>query len=228
MIVNLQGGMGNQMFQYAYGRRQSSLRKEPLSLNVSQLANSNPPRRYELGAWINATLTDQIGEQGYWQSPHHFDPLQARCDFTVPKGEPNYATERLSRRIVGNAFLGIRRADYLWPERIGFHGVMPLEYYQEAILEIPARIPIFIFTDDPEWAISNFEYPVVYANGPLEKAWDIWLMSLCSYAIIPNSTFHWWGAYLGRKKKVIAPRQWFADQVENARSEIIPEDWIRL
>ena len=228
MIVNLQGGMGNQMFQYAYGMKQARLRGEPLYINISQL-NGHPPREFSLGAWINPRFTDQPGEQGYWQAEKYFDPIQTKLEFEYPRGIPNKACRYFAERIHDNAFLGIRRADYLWPERVGFHGVMPLEYYQEAISLLPTKVPIFIFTDDPEWALCNFkDFPIVYANGPEEKAWDIWLMSLARYAIIANSTFHWWGAYLGRKKKVIAPKQWFRDPVKNSRCEIIPEGWIRI
>ena len=33
----------------------------------------------------------------------------------------------------------------------------------------------------------------------------------CDYHIIANSSFSWWGAWLGDSEKVVAPSNWFAD-----------------
>ena len=54
-------------------------------------------------------------------------------------------------------------------------------------------------------------------------------MSLCDHAIIPNSTFGWWGAWLGDEKPdriVIAPEKWFA--VGLNYSDVIPDRWLKL
>ena len=36
-------------------------------------------------------------------------------------------------------------------------------------------------------------------------------MTKCDYHIIANSSFSWWGAWLGESEKVVAPSNWFAD-----------------
>ena len=40
---------------------------------------------------------------------------------------------------------------------------------------------------------------------------DLCLMTKCDYHIIANSSFSWWGAWLGDSEKVVAPSNWFAD-----------------
>src|SRR6266545_5691569 len=49
VIVRLMGGLGNQMFQYAAGRRLALARDVPLKLDVSWFARS-PDRAYRLHA----------------------------------------------------------------------------------------------------------------------------------------------------------------------------------
>lgn len=54
IIVKLMGGLGNQMFQYAAGRRLAYLHQTELKLDLSSFSNNAPNdtvRRYELGAF---------------------------------------------------------------------------------------------------------------------------------------------------------------------------------
>ena len=62
IYVRLLGGLGNQMFQYAVGRRLAERRNTELTLDTSQLGTPDPSgattRFYELGCFhIRATLT---------------------------------------------------------------------------------------------------------------------------------------------------------------------------
>ena len=56
-------------------------------------------------------------------------------------------------------------------------------------------------------------------------------MSLCTDAIVANSSFSWWGAWLmeNKDKKVIAPKKWFGEQFSHYdMSNLIPEGWIEI
>ena len=38
---------------------------------------------------------------------------------------------------------------------------------------------------------------------------DLCLMTMCDGHIIANSSFSWWGAWLSKSRKIIAPSGWF-------------------
>ena len=53
-------------------------------------------------------------------------------------------------------------------------------------------------------------------------------MSLCENAVITNSVFGWWGAWINpySKKIVVAPKPWYAGGVDG--SDIVPESWVKI
>src|SRR5436190_426406 len=76
VIVRLAGGLGNQMFQYALGRRISLLHDVPLKLDLSwfetpELRRGMTPRDYELShfniAATQATPVDIVSVLGHEQ-----------------------------------------------------------------------------------------------------------------------------------------------------------------
>ena len=55
---------------------------------------------------------------------------------------------------------------------------------------------------------------------------DLCLMSMCSGHIIANSSFSWWGAWLAKSKKVVAPSRWFGDELKNNDTkDLYPDSW---
>jgi hypothetical protein len=87
------------------------------------------------------------------------------------------------------------------------------EYYRNALKKIQTNLidpHLFIFSDQPKETAERFgslttgmKVTYVVHNQGDEMAYaDLWLMSLCRHFIIANSTFSWWGAWLGEQKHI--------------------------
>jgi hypothetical protein len=113
-----------------------------------------------------------------------------------------------------------------------FHGACGEDFFRQAVAEIGvgSNTTCFIFSDNPEWAKANLRLEVncryVSDLGPWSDAEELALMSACHHHVISNSSFSWWGAWLGRNpdKVVVAPRRWIHD-LPAERNDIYPKAW---
>jgi hypothetical protein len=114
-------------------------------------------------------------------------------------------------------------------------GLCDLNYYKRAIYQISSQIEnahYFLFSDDPDWTSENIKVPgpktIVDINPPELPHEDLRLISLCRHHIIANSSFSWWGAWLGETpgQMIIAPKIWFSKLGTTA--EIVPERWLKI
>lgn len=121
----------------------------------------------------------------------------------------------------------VRRGDYLRFADV-FH-VLDAEYYMRAIKTVCGSRKIeyiFVMSDDIKWCRENLKDDrIVYVSGHPDHH-EMLLMSMCSHNVISNSTFSWWGAWLGeaKDKTIVAPDRW----LKNIPNQIIPERWVRL
>jgi hypothetical protein len=139
--------------------------------------------------------------------------------------------------MVESVSLHVRRGDYVDDFHTNkFHGICSVKYYVDAIDEIRHHYPemtFFVFSDDMIWARQNLgSYSFVEFVELKNKNRDqeeLSLMSLCAHHIIANSSYSWWGAWLGSntEKVIIAPQKWFNNTTRNAM-DLIPESWVRL
>jgi hypothetical protein len=121
--------------------------------------------------------------------------------------------------------LHIRRTDYLTDSNFD---CLSLDYYNSALKLLP-NLPVMIFSDDPNWCKEHFtddRFTISLSNNPHI---DLCLMTICDYHIISNSSFSWWGSWLAKSKKTIAPQKWFSGEFENYNTkDLYLPGWILI
>ena len=96
--------------------------------------------------------------------------------------------------------------------------------------KLPEDVPVLIFSDDPEWCMKQemFASDRFNVSETYDNLVDMCLMTMCSFHVIANSSFSWWGAWLADSAKVIAPKVWFGPQANLDDSDLVPEYWERI
>lgn len=174
---------------------------------------------------------------GYWQRARYFEGYEEeirnifRFSAAHDGAHINASTE------APKVAIHLRRGDYVTdPAAQRIHLVCDEAWYQEAWRSTLEAIPDahgFVFSDDPEWALaclgpsSNLTYMPFSPNA--HPSMDMMQMAECDHFIISNSSYSWWGAWLGQAadKRVTAPREWFRGR-STATLGICPPDWLML
>ena len=121
--------------------------------------------------------------------------------------------------------LHIRRGDFVWNNKN--HPPLSLDYYKSALELFDSDREVIIFSDDTEWCKEQELFAddrFAVAEGG-DQFYDLCLMSMCDDFIIANSTFSWWGAWLGNRGKVIAPKRWFGETLGHDTKDLYCEGW---
>lgn len=188
-------------------------------------------------------LGDHVYLDGYWQSEKYFHDISdiLKNDFSLAH-EPTGRNKALAALISASqsVSLHIRRGDYVSAPLVNKkHGTYEAAYYRQCIEHMNKAISdphFFVFSDDPQWVLENFDTPVettvVSHNDGGSAPEDLRLMSRCKHNIIANSTFSWWGAWLNSHsdKIICAPAKWFAtghDPLLSAK-DLLPESWLKF
>lgn len=284
VIVKIIGGLGNQMFQYAYAKALQQKGYE-VKIDISAFETYKLHGGYQLDKYnidLNPSTKDENNEfykntlcskvlrkfridfsrrvkeksllfdnqllniednnyiDGYFQNENYFKNIKEIIlkQFIINQKISDYSKdiENKIKKSQNSCSLHIRRGDFINSTNISIHGVCALEYYKNAIkyLEEIGHMNYFVFSDDIEWVKKNLPMGnAIYVNS-IEKRIpheDIYLMNLCIYNIIANSSFSWWGAWLNQneKKVVLAPKRWFADDsLESQSRNIVCESWVKV
>lgn len=130
----------------------------------------------------------------------------------------------------------IRRGDYVKPGSL-YANLADSDYYEKAIQQARIKYPqgkLFFFSDDLEYVKGRFkdeEASYVNCNSGKDGYLDIKLMSLAKVNIIANSTFSYWGAYIGHENKfVFYPKRWFTAESGRVAPDIMlnKSNWIGI
>ena len=214
--------------------------KKELYLSQGKVYIDEPPKN-EIKQTFNPNLIDfNYGYIEGWHCSYRYpqivrDELLYDFQFQHIKDEK---LRKLAELLEHKEFVGVqvRRGDFLIPKyKRELGDICDSNYYKKAfqyIKRMAPRAAFCFFSDDIEWVKNNMEeenaiYIEVQMFDTYFDWYDMYLMSLCKYNIIPNSTFGWWGAWLNRNpnKIVIAPKKWR----ENWKaSDWCPPEWIRL
>ena len=89
----------------------------------------------------------------------------------------------------------------------------------------------FIFSDDIPWVKENLKVnaSLIFVDNNNPSPEDMRLLYNCNHFIMSNSTFSWWGAFLGNylQKKVIVPLYWDVKDL-TTESPLIAKNWIKV
>lgn len=246
------GQLGNQMFQYAlllgikYKNNDTIIINSQTEKN-SYLFNFFNLKEYELKEFNFDTLyqekhhhydpdvfnTNQnIDFRGYFQTEKYFEHCSdvVRREFTF-QNELNREIEKRLEKYKGKKLVSIhiRRGDYLVNPT--YHPQPSNEYYHTAMDMLDDGNTVFIcVSNDVQWCVENLKRDnLVYEANHL--IFDMCLISKCDDHIIANSSFSWWGAWLGTSpnKKIIAPKVWFGPAAgEIDTKDVYCENFIKL
>ena len=170
---------------------------------------------------------------GFWQDVRYFNEVQqeVREAFGFRGLDAENLQIAKDMQSCESVSLHIRRGDYL---KNANYQVCTPEYYKGAIDRIKGQVdtPLFyIFSDDLQWSEDfvkslGIRYKLVGLNRGKNSYKDMYLMTQCHHNIIANSSFSWWGAWLGNQpaKIVVCPNIW----LHGHKMDPCPEVWTRI
>jgi hypothetical protein len=167
--------------------------------------------------------------RGWFQSERYFEAVadDVVAHLRLP-AVPLPASLATGRPLVAVSF---RRGDYV---RLGWQ--LPFTYYERALARLAREVPdatFLVFGDDPEFV--HLATGWVARHGPATDAYDLSgdalehlvLAGSCDHAVIANSSFAWWAAWLGERRPGRAPGLVLAPSAypERFGVDVVPDRW---
>ena len=171
-------------------------------------------------------------DNGYWQDIRYFEEVQdeVRNAFIFRSIDENNIDLGNEMECRDSVSIHIRRGDYLKFPQLQ---ICTPSYYKRAISIINQKVknPLYyVFSDDLEWSNHlmkemNVNYKMVCNNRGRDSYKDMFLMEHCHHNIIANSSFSWWGAWLGKfsDKIVVCPNEW----IKGSRKDPSLNTWLK-
>jgi hypothetical protein len=179
-----------------------------IKFNEIYLESIQVPKKVEVKDW---TIY-----KGFYQTDFYLKNIQGPFKLSLKKE----FTDEFEREF-GNTFknnktivVHIRRTDYL---KYGKRDIsLPIAYFGkrlDALGNIDDHMVYFV-SDDIEYAKSYFGEKLNYIYSANNEITDFQIIKNADIAIISNSSFAWWAAYLSEKDNVVyAPKNWIGFRI---------------
>ena len=218
-IIELKGGIGNQLFQFAFGQYLKSQKKEVIFNN--NWFNDNE-RKFLLDKFIKNLTSADIES-----SKRNFIPNEKLTNFLIDNKLPypsklsgywqktdyarhinkSYFKDNLVKENIKSEYyiFHVRRGDYLESQN---HKIIPSEFYKN--LTNLFKKKIFIISEHLSDAIELKNYidhkEIEIFEGNEIETFNFIINS--KGGVVSNSTFCWWPAFLSENSTWIASNIW--------------------
>ena len=192
--------------------------------NTTDMIDADHPHK----KWDPANITPgTIMQHSYFQYYPPLKPFENDLRELYIKGLEEFRKDL--KDYSDYAFLHIRRGDYL---KEGYP-IPTAEYYATGVSTLKRKgvQKYVVLSDDIPWVKEQeyFKDPKFEIFESDDELLAMALMSKCTAgAICANSTFSWWGAFLGAhgvRAPVIVPKEWVRNR---DLPDLCPEEWIRI
>jgi hypothetical protein len=169
---------------------------------------------------------------GYYQSEKYFCDVsgEIRSLFRLPADRETQIRTKwatILEDVSGCCTIHIRRGDYFASSSALYHGILSNIYYERSMQATGAR-KFYVFSDDLNWCRQqSWLAGCEFIDEPDRDA-ALYLLTQFPMIIGSNSTFSWWGAYLGIPKQVWMPATWFGSRGPPDYQDIYLKDWHRV
>lgn len=169
----------------------------------------------------NINLSRSTKFLGYFQSNKYFDNYKKDIcnEFCIKKKYKTEFSQKYSELLKNPyATVHVRRSDYLTfgNESLGGKNLtLPISYYNECLKKINDYDGKIVFiSDDIEFCKKQFGLRKNFLFESNQLIIDFQLILNSQIAIISNSTFSWWAAYLNKSTQVYAPKYWLGFKIK--------------
>ena len=180
---------------------------------------------------------------GYFQSEKYFKNAEklVRLDFRfkehiIEEVENNFSSYLNEEPVC--ILVRDFNPDFDYPNCENNHINIPPEFYEKSI-DILGRDRMYIICSNnieltkkqEVFQGDNFIFNEVTPTDIYKGHFDLCLMSMCQEFIISNSTFAWWGAWLGDGigKRVLIPTPWYGPGLSHINTDdLYPDEWEKI
>ena len=128
--------------------------------------------------------------------------------------------------------------EFDYPNCENNHINVSLEFYEKAIESLGKDRTYIVCSNSIDlckkqklFQGDNFIFNEVVPEEIYKGHFDLCLMSMCQDFIVSNSTFGWWGAWLGtgEGKRVILPSPWYGPGLSHISvDDLYPDGWEKI